>query len=116
MSLLEQAAETRSDEIKLFIASLQFGKQEPYRQLEPKLRFDIRYFFGDFKTATNAALKLLLDSGKTENILEACKVAAADGIGWLDQEHSLQLHISMVERLPVVLRAYISCGLCCGTT
>ncbi len=111
MSLLEQAAETRSDEIKLFIASLQFGKQEPYRQLEPKLRFDIRYFFGDFKTATNAALKLLLDSGKTENILEACKVAAADGIGWLDQEHSLQLHISMVERLPVVLRAYISCGL-----
>jgi DNA phosphorothioation-associated putative methyltransferase len=111
MSLLEKAAETRSDEIKLFIASLQFGKQEPYRQLEPKLRFDIRYFFGDFKTATNAALKLLLDSGNTENILEACKVAAADGIGWLDQEHSLQLHISMVERLPAVLRAYISCGL-----
>ncbi len=111
MSLLEKAAETRSDQIKLFIASLQFGKHEPYRQLEPKLRFDIRYFFGDFKTATNAALKLLLDSGNTENILEACKVAAADGIGWLDQEHSLQLHISMVERLPAVLRAYISCGL-----
>jgi DNA phosphorothioation-associated putative methyltransferase len=111
MALLDKAAETRSDEIKLFIASLQVGKQEPYRQLEPKLRFDIRYFFGDFKTATNAALKLLLDSGNTENILEACKVAAADGIGWLDQEHSLQLHISMVERLPAVLRAYISCGL-----
>jgi DNA phosphorothioation-associated putative methyltransferase len=111
MTLLDKAAETRSDEIKLFIASLQFGKQEPYRQLEPKLRFDIRYFFGDFKTATTAALKLLLDSGKTENILAACKVAFADGIGWLDQEHSLQLHVSMVERLPVVLRAYISCGL-----
>ncbi len=111
LKLLDKSAETRSDEIKLYIASLQFGKQEPYKQLEPKLRFDIRYFFGDFKTATNAALKLLLDSGKTENILEACKVAAADGIGWLDAEHSLQLHISMVERLPVVLRAYISCGL-----
>lgn len=111
MALLEKAAETRSDEITLFIASLQFGKQEPYRQLEPKLRFDIRYFFGDFKTATNAAFKLLLDSGKIENILEACKVASAEGIGWLDEEHSLQLHISMVERLPVVLRAYISCGL-----
>jgi DNA phosphorothioation-associated putative methyltransferase len=111
MTLFDKAAETRSDEIKLFIASLQFGRQEPYRQLEPKLRFDIRYFFGDFKTATNAALKLLLDSGKTENILDACKVAAADGIGWLEEEHSLQLHISMVERLPVVLRAYIGCGL-----
>ena len=111
LQLLDKSAETRSDEIKLYIASLQFGKQKPYKQLEPKLRFDIRYFFGDFKTATNAAVKLLLDSGRTENILEACKVAAADGIGWLDAEHSLQLHMSMIERLPVVLRAYISCGL-----
>lgn len=111
LSLLEQSAKTRSDEIKLYIASLQFGKKAPYKHLEPKLRLDIRYFFGDYKAATSSALRLLLDSGKPEVIHEACKEAAAEGLGWLVEDHSLQLHTSLVERLPTVLRAYISCGL-----
>lgn len=111
LDLLEQAAQTRADEIKLYIASLQFGKKAPYKDLEPTLRFDVRHFFGDYKTATTEALKLLQDSGKPDAILRACKTAAADGLGWLDEEHSLQLHVSMVERLPAVLRAYINCGL-----
>jgi DNA phosphorothioation-associated putative methyltransferase len=111
LDLLEQAAQTRADEIKLYISSLQFGKKAPYKDLEPTLRFDVRHFFGDYKKATAEALKLLLDSGKTDVILQACKAAAADGLGWLDEEHSLQLHVSMVERLPAVLRAYINCGL-----
>jgi DNA phosphorothioation-associated putative methyltransferase len=111
LALLEKAAQTRADEIKLYIASLQFGKKSPYKDLEPTLRFDVRHFFGDYKTATSEALKLLLDSGKSDVILQACKAAAADGLGWLDEEHSLQLHVSMVERLPAVLRAYINCGL-----
>lgn len=111
LGLLEKAAQTRSDEIKLYIASLQFGKKSPYKDLEPTLRFDVRHFFGDYKTATAEALKLLLDSGKSDVILQACKAAAADGLGWMDEEHSLQLHVSMVERLPAVLRAYINCGL-----
>ena len=29
----------------------------------------------------------------------------------LEDEHSLQLHVSMVERLPALLRAYVACGL-----
>ncbi len=111
LGLLEQSAKTRSDEIKLYIASLQFGNKAPYKNIEPKLRKDIRYFFGDYKAATTAALRLLLDSGKPEVIHAACKEAAADGLGWLDEDHSLQLHASLVERLPAVLRAYVSCGL-----
>ena len=111
LGLLEKSSLTRSDDIKLYIASLQFGKKAPYKHLEPKLRLDIRYFFGDYKAATSAALRLLLDSGKSAIIHEACKEAAADGLGWLDEDHSLQLHSSLVERLPAVLRAYISCGL-----
>ena len=111
LALLEQAAQTRAEEIKLYIASLQFGKKSPYKNLEPRLRLDVRHFFGDYKTATTEALKLLLDTGRTEVILEACKAASAEGLGWLDGDHSLQVHVSLIERLPAVLRAYINCGL-----
>lgn len=111
LTLLEHAAQTRADEIKLYVASLQFGKKAPYKNLEPRLRLDVRHFFGDYKTATTESLKLLLDTGKTEVILEACRVASADGLGSLDGDHSLQVHVSMIERLPAVLRAYINCGL-----
>jgi hypothetical protein len=110
-ALLEQASQTRADEIKLYIASLQFGKKAPYKNLEPRLRLDVRHFFGDYKTATTEALKLLLDTGKTEVVLEACQAASNEGLGWLDGDHSLQVHVSMIERLPAVLRAYINCGL-----
>ena len=110
--LLSKAAKTRSDEIKLFLASRQFSKKSPYKNLEPRLRTDVKYFFGDYKTANEAALKLLLDSANPDQIRSACEEAAADGLGWLEaNSHSLQLHRSLIERLPCVLRAYINCGL-----
>lgn len=111
LELLEKSAKTRSDEVKLFLASLQFGKKAPYKNLEPRLRLDVRHFFGDYKNATSQALRLLLDTGNTEIILAACKSAAANGLGWLEDDRSLQVHTSMVERLPTVLRSYISCGM-----
>jgi hypothetical protein len=111
LELLEKSAKTRSDEIKLFLASLQFGKKAPYKNLEPRLRLDVRHFFGDYKNATSEALRLLLDTGNAEIILAACKTAAANGLGWLEDDRSLQVHTSMVERLPTVLRSYISCGM-----
>ena len=111
LELLEKSAKTRSDEIKLFLASLQFGKKAPYKNLEPRLRLDVRHFFGDYKNATSEAMRLLLDTGNAEIILDACKTAAANGLGWLEEDRSLQVHTSMVERLPTVLRSYISCGM-----
>ena len=111
LELLEKSAKTRSDEVKLFLASLQFGKKAPYKNLEPRLRLDVRHFFGDYKNANSQALRLLLDTGNTEIILAACKSAAANGLGWLEDDRSLQVHTSMVERLPTVLRSYISCGM-----
>lgn len=111
LALLEKAAKTRSDDIKLYFAYLQFKKKAPYKDLEPGLKFDIRYFFGDYKTANNAAIQLLADAARPDILLEACKEANASGLGWLDGNHSLQLHVSLVERLPSVLRAYVHCGL-----
>jgi DNA phosphorothioation-associated putative methyltransferase len=110
-SLLDAAAKTRSDDVRLYLAVQQFSRRPAYRQLEPRLQRDIKAFFGDYRTAQASGMRLLVEAADTATILEACQQAATKGLGWLEAEHSLQLHVSLVERLPVVLRAYVACGL-----
>lgn len=110
-TLLEAAAEARADDVRLLMAMQQFAKRPAYRHLEQRLQRDIKAFFGDYRSAQAAGLRLLLDAADPQKILAACRLAATQGLGWLDAEHSLQLHISLVERLPALLRAYVTCGL-----
>lgn len=110
-TMLAAAAEARADDIRLLMATQQFAKRPAYRHLEPRLQRDIKAFFGDYRSAQAAGLQLLLDAADPNKILAACRLAATQGLGWLDAEHSLQLHISLVERLPALLRAYVTCGL-----
>jgi DNA phosphorothioation-associated putative methyltransferase len=112
LRLLDAAAQTRADDIKLFFVARQFMKKAPYKELELRLKTDIKHFFGDQKTANQEAIKLLVESANPDVIRDACEKAASDGIGWLEENsHSLQFHSSLVERLPTVLRAYVACGL-----
>jgi DNA phosphorothioation-associated putative methyltransferase len=110
-NLLAKAAATRADDIRLYLAAQQFSKRPTYRQLERRLQRDIKAFFGDYVTAQASGLGLLRDAADPEQLLEACQCAATSGLGWLDGNRSLQLHFSMIERLPVLLRAYMACGL-----
>lgn len=110
-SLLEAAAKTRTDDVQLLMATQQFSRRPAYRELEPSLQRDIKTFFGSYKSALSAGLQLLLDAADRSKVLAASKEAAERGLGWLNGEHSLQLHVSMVDRLPAVLRAYVACGL-----
>lgn len=111
-SLLERSEKTRSDEIRIFLAARQFSKRSPYKELEERLKTDIKHFFGDYKAANQSALRLLLESADPDRIREGCEEAASDGLGYLeDNSHSLQIHVSLVERLPSVLRAFVNCGL-----
>src|SRR5690606_656886 len=41
----------------------------------------------------------------------ACKESLATGLGYLEGDHSLQVHTSRINRLPAVLRVYVACGL-----
>ncbi|WP_167784658.1 DNA phosphorothioation-associated putative methyltransferase [Ramlibacter rhizophilus] len=111
LSLLEEAAKVRKDDLRLFMAVRAFSKRSNYGQLEKRLQRDVRAFFGSYEAARQAGITLLAQAGSTDEILYACKLAAANGLGWLDDEHSLQLSMGLVDRLPVVLRAYIACGL-----
>ncbi len=109
--LLAQAARARADDVCLYLAMRQFSGRPAYRQLESRLQRDVKAFFGDFRAAQAAGLQLLMSAAESTTILQACKQAAEQGLGWLDGDHSLQLHVSLVERLPAVLRAYVGCGL-----
>jgi DNA phosphorothioation-associated putative methyltransferase len=110
-TLLAAAATTRADDLRLYLAAQQFARRPAYRQLEPRLQRDIKAFFGDYRTAQASGLRLLLDAADPAQLLEACQRASTAGLGWLEDEHSLQLHVSMVDRLPALLRAYVACGL-----
>ena len=110
-SVLAAAASTRADDVRLYLAAQQFSRRPAYRQLEPRLQRDIKAFFGDYRTAQAAGLRLLLDAADPSQMFEACQRAATEGLGWLEGQHSLQLHVSMVDRLPALLRAYVACGL-----
>jgi DNA phosphorothioation-associated putative methyltransferase len=111
LSLLKQAAAQRADDLRLFMAVIQFDERPPYRQLDPRMQRDVKAFFGDYRSAQAAGVRLLLSAAEPAALLAACQQAAQQGLGHLDGEHSLQLHVALVERLPVVLRVYVACGL-----
>lgn len=112
MALLAAAAETRADDLRLFLACRRFSKRATYSQLEPRLQRDVKAFFGSYRTAQDEGLKLLVDSANPSLLFDACQRAADAGLGTMEgEQHALQLHLSAVERLPVLLRAYVSCGL-----
>lgn len=107
---LQTARACRRDDVALFIVQQLLSKRTPYRKLEPRLQRDIREFFGDYTLATAYARQLLETAAHPEAVLEACEQAAQLGLGHLDGQHSLQLHIGLINRLPAVLRAYVACG------
>jgi len=111
LDLLGAAHNTRKDDLKLFLAMQQFSRRPPYRTLETRLQRDIKAFFGDYGRAQQDGMKLLMDAADATKIRAASVSAAQVGLGYLQAEQSLLIHISLVERLPVILRAYVACGL-----
>jgi DNA phosphorothioation-associated putative methyltransferase len=110
-SLLIEAGNLRTEDLKLFFAMQHFGKKAPYKSLEQRLQRDIKTFFGDYRTAQLSGMQLLRDAADSEKIKSACSYSAENGLGYLEEGRALQLHIDLTDRLPIILRAYISCGL-----
>jgi DNA phosphorothioation-associated putative methyltransferase len=108
--ILAESRQSRIDDLRVYFAQLQFEKRKPYRHLELRLQRDIRTFFGDYRAAAESGRELLFSVADIEAMGKACHYAAEHGIGWLEDSVSLQVHTSMVEQLPPVLRSYIACG------
>jgi DNA phosphorothioation-associated putative methyltransferase len=111
LEALTAAGRQRTDDLTVYFAMQYFEKRAAYKHLELRMRRDVKAFFGDYRTAQEAGLKALRKVADPAAILAACEESAQRGVGWLDEEHSLQLHRSLIERLPPVLRTYVECGL-----
>lgn len=109
-AILETAQKLRQDDLLVYFALSMFEKRKSYRFLEPSLQRDIKAFFTDYGTAQQAATELLFQIAQPELIDAACRNAASKGLGWYIENESLQLHTSLVEQLPTILRIYIGCG------
>jgi DNA phosphorothioation-associated putative methyltransferase len=109
-ALLERAAAARMEELRLFFAMQAFERRRNRIIVDQRLKRDIRAFFGSLPAAESEGIQLLKRSADSTKIHAACETAASEGLGWLDADHSLQLHSSMVRQLPAVLRAYIGCA------
>ena len=109
-AILEQARQSRIDDLLTYFALQTFSKRRPYKHLETILQKDIKAFFGDYKNAMATAQSVLFQISKAELIASACQQATEQGLGYLDEDDALHLHTSMVERLPALLRIYIGCA------
>lgn len=109
-SALHRSGQARRDEILVTLAIARFSKRRRFHDLESRLQRDIKAFFGSLARAEHEAQLLLFSVGDPTVLNAACAHAATLGLGHLEAGQSLQLHTSLVERLPAVLRVYIACA------
>lgn len=109
-ALIEQARQSRIDDLLTYFALQAFSKRRAYKHLDASLQKDIKAFFGDYKNAVAMATSVLYQISKAELIELTCKQATEQGLGYLDEEGALHLHTSLVEQLPALLRIYIGCA------
>jgi DNA phosphorothioation-associated putative methyltransferase len=110
VSEIESSAKQRTDDLIVYLALQLFSKRKPYRHLDTRLQRDIKAFFGDFQKALSVTQSHLARIADPAALHEACTKAVEMGLGYLSEEDHLQLHSSLVEQLPALLRIYVGCG------
>lgn len=106
----EVARERRKQELLVEFALSQFGKRLIFKYFPEELKRDIQFHFGRYTALLERAKQLLFSIAETDELLAACVDASDDGVGFLLDDHSLQLHMALVDQLAPVLRVYIGCA------
>jgi len=107
---LKAATNARREDLLVYFGLNLFNGRTRYSGLPAELQRDIKVFFENATSAFEGARALLFSVGKPEVIDESCRQAASTGLGFLSENHSLQLHSSEINRLPATLRCYVGCG------
>jgi DNA phosphorothioation-associated putative methyltransferase len=106
----EKARERSKEELLVEFALSQFGKRLFFKYFPEPLKRDVQFHFGKYTELQDSAKQLLFSIADTEALLCACVDASDDGVGYLLDDHSLQLHMSLVDQLAPILRVYIGCA------
>lgn len=110
LEALRRAEHARKEDILVMFALRAFDRRRKFGRLESRLAKDVRTLFASVATAEGEATKLLFSLQDSAAIQSACECAAIEGLGWLEPGESLQLHTSLVPRLPASLRIYVGCA------
>ena len=103
---LRPALSQRIEELLVEFALAHFDGRIFFKYLDQAVQRDVEAFFESYSDLRTKARDLLFSIADTAAILNACQEAAADGLGYLLGDHSLQLHVSLIDRLPPVLRVF----------
>ena len=108
--LLESAQASRIEDIEVYLALNLFESRKPYKNMEKSLQRDIKFFFGTITQAQEVARELLFQIADVQAIEAACITAVERGLGFYVPSESLELHSSLIDQLPPVLRVYVGCA------
>jgi len=112
ISEFNKAKKRRHEDLLLYFAMELFGKRKGYSKQPDSLKLDIKAFFSDYNNAVNNAKELLFAIANTISINEQCKEAhSLLPASILNEGHSLILHRSCIDDLPLLLRVYVGAGL-----
>lgn len=104
--LFARAEAARRADLLVYLAMAPLRRIVPFSLLHESIRHDIQIFFGNYKSALAEGSALLHSAGDANNIGLACDDTE---IGWQD-ERSLYVHTSMLDRIPTVLRTLVACA------
>ncbi len=98
--------QSRIDDLKVYLALARFPKRPSFAQMPLSMQRDIKEFFGNYKSACEAADALLFEAGNSELIDAACLRAK---VGRLTT-NALYVHRSAISSLDPILRVFEGCA------
>jgi DNA phosphorothioation-associated putative methyltransferase len=102
----DELIERRRQDLSLYIALSKFGKRPRIGQLSGELQYDIKAFFGSYKSACDHADQILFSLGQPGIVEKTCK---GSRIGKFVPD-GLYVHISALDQLDLILRLYEGCA------
>lgn len=94
------------DDLAVYLALAAFGGRAKFGDLSADMRRDVKALYGSYRSACEAADKLLFSMADQGGLNSACVAAP---IGKLTPD-ALYVHASALDRLSPVLRVYEGCG------
>ena len=102
----EAIAQTRRQDLMVYIALSQFGRRPRLGKLAPQVQEDIKGLFGTYREACELADDMLFSLGDPELIAERCLQSQVGK----KLSSSLWVHVSAIPALDPLLRLYEGCA------